>query len=226
MRNRAQGMTEFILLIGLMVIAGILIAAVFGSNQKGLFQASKETLQDGREIAELSDSAASDSTKDSGAHSTGNLAGGSEKESAHLKSSTEGKAQSEKFVPPGPESKKYSQSAGNDPRKSKSSTGGFHAPESNSGQNSASNSASNSGSQGGFNASENKSSNASSGNSGGNNSASGGFSGNEGSGTGGSGNGTKNSQNPQSNEKNTGNVKTSENSKTGGFQGQENSKTT
>lgn len=219
--RRTQGMTEFILLIGLMVIAAVLIAAVFGSNQKGLFQASKNTLQDGREFAEMSESAGSDATKDSGAHSSGNLAGtGSDKEDTQLRESSGGKAQSEKFVPPGPESKKYAQSAGDDPRKSRSSTGGFYTQEPKSNQNTGTEkSGGNTNSQsGGFNTSENKSGSASK-TSGGDKSASGGFSGGEVA----TGNATQNPKNVATNDKNSSGGKT-ESSKSGGFQGQDASK--
>lgn len=127
--QKKQGITEIIILVALLVIAVILITAVFGSNQKGLFQASNSSFKDGRTFSEMSEEEGFDDTKEGGRHSTKDLAGNTSKKSDGGKPG--GKAQSKNFVPPGPESKKYTQAVqGKDPRHARTSTG---APKESSG---------------------------------------------------------------------------------------------
>ena len=73
--KRAQGMTEYIIIVALIAIALILIVAVFGSNVKALFQGANATFKDGRAYQELADSAAADDTAEQGKHATGDLDG-------------------------------------------------------------------------------------------------------------------------------------------------------
>ena len=73
--KRAQGMTEYIIIVALVAIALIVIVAVFGSNIKALFQGANETFKDGRTFEEMSAAAAYDDSAESEKHRTGSMEG-------------------------------------------------------------------------------------------------------------------------------------------------------